>query len=415
MNKLKTSCVALVLVGTMVIPAAFVFAQTNQSASDLISQLQSQIQALQVKIQELKAAQTAAKTALGEVKDTLKLIRQLRQGMSGDDVKLLQAVLAADGTVYPEGFITGYFGRLTADAVKRFQKKHGLGQAGNVGPKTLEKLNKNLDEHPLGEEDDDDDEDEDNNNDNKGKRPCAIVPPGHLIAPGWLRKHDGERPIVPPCQKLPPGIEKKLPPSATTTPDMTAPSITSVSATGITLAGVTITWTTNESAKSKVYYGVASPLNLASAASVSDATLVTAHSSALSGLSASTTYYFVVESQDASGNIATSSEHSFVTLPVPPDTTAPVISSVTSSGIGSTIATVGWTTNESATSKVYYGTVTPLVLGSASSISDASLVTSHSLNLIGLSASTTYYYVAESKDAANNTALSSEQSFVTLP
>lgn len=315
MNKLKTSCVALVLVGTMVIPAAFVFAQTNQSASDLISQLQSQIQALQVKIQELKAAQTAAKTALGEVKDTLKLIRQLRQGMSGDDVKLLQAVLAADGTVYPEGFITGYFGRLTADAVKRFQKKHGLGQVGNVGPKTLEKLNKNLDEHPLGEEDDDDDEDEDNNNDNKGKRPCAIVPPGHLIAPGWLRKHDGERPIVPPCQKLPPGIEKKLPPSATTTPDTTAPVISSVASSGIGSTTTTVGWTTNESATSKVYYGTVTPLVLGSASSTSDASLVTSHSLNLIGLSASTTYYYVAESKDAANNTALSSEQSFVTLP----------------------------------------------------------------------------------------------------
>lgn len=78
-----------------------------------------------------------------------------------------------------------------------------------------------------------------------------------------------------------------------------------------------------------------------------------------------------------------------------------------------TTAQVTWSTNEVATSKVYYGTTTPLVLNSAARVSNSSLVTSHSLELINLTASTTYNMVVESSDGAVNTATSSESSFAT--
>src|SRR6185437_15076597 len=71
-------------------------------------------------------------------------IGQLQRGAKGDAVKLLQALLAADPTIYPEGLVTGNYGALTAAAVARFQKKHGLDQVGNVGPKTLRELDNDL-------------------------------------------------------------------------------------------------------------------------------------------------------------------------------------------------------------------------------------------------------------------------------
>ncbi len=160
----------------------------------------------------------------------LQLLRQLRQGMSGDDVKVLQNILAGDPDVYPEGLITGTFGPLTSKAVKKFQEKFGLESVGNVGPKTLKKLK----EIAEGRGDD---------NEQGDHRPCMAVPPGHLIAPGLLRKHDDERirlqngtttmgtttvgtttatstlPVLPPCQRmeLPRGIEKKI---GSSTPDV---------------------------------------------------------------------------------------------------------------------------------------------------------------------------------------------------
>jgi len=243
-------------------------------------------------------------TATSTTSNVGQLLKTLRQGARGDDVKVLQALLAADTSIYPDGLITGYFGSLTAKAVKKLQTKNNLEQVGNVGPKTLQKLNEMLTQNPMGLE-----------NTNEGKKPCAIVPPGHLIAPGWLKKQGGVKPTVPSCQTLPPGIAKKLGISATTTPDVLTPVISSVSASSTASTTAAIIWTTNEAATSKVYYATTSPLSFATTTLfVASSTLVTSHSLNLTGLTASMTYYFAVESKDAANNTATSSQQSFVTL-----------------------------------------------------------------------------------------------------
>ncbi len=296
-----------------------VAAQTSTSSvASLIAQLEQQIADLKAKIEAARLAQTGISQAAQNVGATMKLLKQLREGMTSDDVKLLQSLLAADISIYPEGKITGFFGRLTSDAVKRFQKKHGLEGVGNVGPKTLARLNQLLNEHPLNVEDDEDDSDEDG--DHNEKRPCAIVPPGHLIAPGWLRKTNGERPIVPECQRLPRGIAKKLgieieDRKGTTTPDRKAPIISNVLASNIGSTTATVNWTTaNESSTSKVYYGTTTPLLLESATPAMQNGMAISHSVPLIGLATSTTYYFVTESKDAANNTATSSQSSFTTL-----------------------------------------------------------------------------------------------------
>jgi len=101
------------------------------------------------------------------------------------------------------------------------------------------------------------------------------------------------------------------------------------------------------------------------------------------------------------------------TTPPTADTTAPIVSSLNVSSIASTSANVSWTTNENATGKVYFGTSTPITFGSESSVSTVSGM-SHTANLTGLMASTTYYYAIQAKDAANNTATTSTNSFLTL-
>lgn len=60
--------------------------------------------------------------------------------MESNEVAQLQTYLATDETFYPEGRITGYFGPLTAQAVKRFQAQYGLPTVGRVGPLTRAKL-----------------------------------------------------------------------------------------------------------------------------------------------------------------------------------------------------------------------------------------------------------------------------------
>ncbi len=80
------------------------------------------------------------------------------------------------------------------------------------------------------------------------------------------------------------------------------------------------------------------------------------------------------------------------------DATGPAISNVAHTA-GAQSATITWDTNEPADSRVDYGT-SPSAL--TSSESSAGLGTSHSVELDGLEANTTYYYRVTSADAASN-------------
>lgn len=51
--------------------------------------------------------------------------RDLYFGLSGNDVRQLQALLANEVN-YPIDLVTGYFGRITRDAVKKLQEKYGV-------------------------------------------------------------------------------------------------------------------------------------------------------------------------------------------------------------------------------------------------------------------------------------------------
>src|SRR3989344_4623896 len=62
----------------------------------------------------------------------------LKSGSSGDYVSDLQQILKSDSTIYPEGLVTGYFGKLTEEAVKKLQKKYGLPETGVVDDTTQE-------------------------------------------------------------------------------------------------------------------------------------------------------------------------------------------------------------------------------------------------------------------------------------
>jgi len=201
------------------------------------------------------------------------------------------------------------------------------------------------------------------------------------------------------------------------TPDTTAPEITNLAADSATTTAL-ITWTTDEDADSTVWYGTTTPLNISSTTEmVQDASLVQSHELSLSGLTASTTHYFIVTSTDVAGNTATSSEMSFTTLSdeEPADTAAPVISDITATSTTDTGTTITWTTDEQATSKTWYGTTTPLNISSTTEmVQNASLVLSHELTLSGLTASTTHYFIVTSTDAASNIATSTENTFTTL-
>lgn len=66
----------------------------------------------------------------------------------------------------------------------------------------------------------------------------------------------------------------------------------------------------------------------------------------------------------------------------------PAITDVTSSGLTSSTATIGWLTDQNSTSVVEYG----ITADYGSSVSDTAEVASHSINLTGLTPNTTYHY-----------------------
>ncbi|HEX4440110.1 MAG TPA: IPT/TIG domain-containing protein [Thermoanaerobaculia bacterium] len=85
------------------------------------------------------------------------------------------------------------------------------------------------------------------------------------------------------------------------------------------------------------------------------------------------------------------------------DSTPPAISALNAApGAGGT-ALVTWTTDEPSTSRVDFGTSSGTL---SANVSDGALVTSHSLALTSLAASTTYYYRVTSADASGNPATS---------
>lgn len=63
----------------------------------------------------------------------------LKRKSTGNDVKLLQQFLRVYGA-YPEGLVTGYFGPLTEEAVKRFQRRESIDPVGIAGPKTRKRI-----------------------------------------------------------------------------------------------------------------------------------------------------------------------------------------------------------------------------------------------------------------------------------
>src|SRR5262249_37248495 len=100
---------------------------------------------------------------------------------------------------------------------------------------------------------------------------------------------------------------------------------------------------------------------------------------------------------DPAGNLlANDVTWSFTTVA---DTTPPTISALNAAPT-STSAVITWTTDEPSTSRVDYGTSPVLAFAAEND----TLVTSHSVILLGLTTGATYYFRVSSTDAASNTA-----------
>jgi len=189
----------------------------------------------------------------------------------------------------------------------------------------------------------------------------------------------------------------------TLTEDLEPPEISNIKVINITLTSTTVTWDTNESATSKIEYGLDTNYGTNS----SSDTYSTTHSIDLTSLSSATLYHFRVSGKDEKANENVSLDNTFTTLT--PDTTPPVISNVKVINITQTTASVTWDTDEDATSKVMYGTNT--TYGSEQELTD--YTKNHSIPLSGLTSATVYHYKIITKDKDGNETISPDYVFYT--
>ena len=102
--------------------------------------------------------------------------------------------------------------------------------------------------------------------------------------------------------------------------------------------------------------------------------------------------------------------HGTTTATTTPDTIAPKISDIRVAKATST-ASVSWKTNESTTGSIKYGTNSDLASGTT--VNDGSLILNHKIDLTGLAADTTYYYMITARDVSGNVKESSILNFKT--
>ena len=114
--------------------------------------------------------------------------------------------------------------------------------------------------------------------------------------------------------------------------------------------------------------------------------------------------------RDAAGNVTTSAGATVTVANAGAiDTRAPVISKVSATATLSAV-TIGWVTNEPSTTQVEYGLASSY--GTAAPL-DATLATSHSQTIAGLTPSTWYHFRVKSQDAAGNISVSRDFRFKT--
>lgn len=192
--------------------------------------------------------------------------------------------------------------------------------------------------------------------------------------------------------------------------DTTPPVVSLAVVTSIGNTNATFTWTTSEETTAQVAYGTSTSYG---SQSTLDSALALTHSVALADLSPSTTYHYAIKSTDAAGNLTTTTDATFTTGSVSvqvSDTTPPVISEVSNVSLLSNAATIGWTTNELATSTLEYGTTTSY--GSSATL-DATALLVHDATILGLTPNTTYHYCIHATDLAGNVTNSCGHTFAT--
>lgn len=182
-------------------------------------------------------------------------------------------------------------------------------------------------------------------------------------------------------------------------PSLRAPEITSIIACGISGYAATITWTTDQSAASRVEYGTTT----AYGSTAADPALTTSHSLALTGLVPGSTYQVRVSATN-SHNLTAS------TVGVPFTTVAPpALSGIAVFGITADAATINWTTDQPTGFILEYGSTAAY----GSGVTDPVLTTSHSHTLTGLTMQAPCHYRITATNAHGIPTVIADQTFST--
>jgi peptidoglycan hydrolase-like protein with peptidoglycan-binding domain len=214
----------------------------------------------------------------------------LDMGSRGASVTNLQTFLAQDTSIYPEGLITGYYGTLTAGAVRRFQARYGISTVGRVGPQTRAKINELIANGTFGQ----------------GGNPSV----GDVSAPTIYNATSTLSFIT-----MNTGTTNGTTATTTSTNGTTTTTTTTTGTQGNTIQPtVTVTWQTSEPARGKLFYSTLpivfsegnsiQPEPSISGTALVDGTFTNSKSFTIGNVASSTTYYYMIEAADPSGNIS---------------------------------------------------------------------------------------------------------------
>jgi hypothetical protein len=182
------------------------------------------------------------------------------------------------------------------------------------------------------------------------------------------------------------------------------PLISNVTVSDVTSSSAAVSWLSSVEADSQVRYGVTTAYDSVSSL---DATLTRSHTQVLSGLTANSVYHFSVVSRTEAGAVYEAGDFTLATAPV---ILEDMISDLDVPEIGPTSVVLTWTTATPANSMVDFGLTIPY-----DQVSELSpkFVTRHTVELSGLSPSTTYHCRVRSTDTSGRLGLSMDLMFST--
>ncbi len=152
--------------------------------------------------------------------------------------------------------------------------------------------------------------------------------------------------------------------------------------TTVSTRNANITWVTDRNSDSRIQYGTSSGKYFTTEAAASLQTKN--HGIELSNLDAGTTYYYRARWTDEDGNVGTSGELSFTTMP------APSIQEVSVKRVTMTTAIIEFTSDNASNVKLYYGK--SAAFGGLHTVNTSLTNSTYTVELSGLEDGTKYYF-----------------------